>query len=182
MFIALQKKDENIVEYLLYMFQVEDMLRAVKFDMEAIRYNVAVHQSDEPDEQEEVVNWYSDITEEMHDQNKTLQGHIQTVQTIISELHYLHTSLIETVKDENYEKIYQQAYPHIQELKEKAGGTTSEVEIMINAMYGKLILKMSKQEIGEETEKALDTFRIVLAYLAQGYKLLKDGGLNTSLN
>ena len=79
MFIALQKKEENIVEYLLYMFQVEDMLRAVKFDMDAIRYNVAIQQTDEVSEQDEVVEWYRDLASKMTNEAVEEKGHLQDV-------------------------------------------------------------------------------------------------------
>lgn len=36
MIIARQKRKENIAEYLLYMWQVEDLIRANKFDMDSI--------------------------------------------------------------------------------------------------------------------------------------------------
>ena len=35
MIIARQKRKENIAEYLLYMWQVEDLIRANKFDMDS---------------------------------------------------------------------------------------------------------------------------------------------------
>ena len=37
MIVARQKRKENIAEYLLYMWQVEDLIRANRFDMDAIR-------------------------------------------------------------------------------------------------------------------------------------------------
>ena len=36
MFVAFQKKKENICEYLLYMFQIEDIIRACKLDRPTI--------------------------------------------------------------------------------------------------------------------------------------------------
>ena len=36
MIIAEQKRKENIAEYLLYMYQVEDMIRANELDLESI--------------------------------------------------------------------------------------------------------------------------------------------------
>ena len=42
MLIAREKKKNNIAEYILYMWQLEDMLRALKLDMEQVdRYLVA---------------------------------------------------------------------------------------------------------------------------------------------
>jgi hypothetical protein len=40
MIVANQKRKENIAEYLLYMWQVEDLIRANHFDLEAIRKQV----------------------------------------------------------------------------------------------------------------------------------------------
>ena len=40
MIIARQKRKENIAEYLLYMWQVEDLIRANKFDMDSINRTV----------------------------------------------------------------------------------------------------------------------------------------------
>ena len=40
MIIARRKRKENIAEYLLYMWQVEDLIRANNFDMDSIRRTV----------------------------------------------------------------------------------------------------------------------------------------------
>ena len=37
MIIASQKKKENIAEYLLYMWQIEDLIRVYKLDIDAIQ-------------------------------------------------------------------------------------------------------------------------------------------------
>lgn len=50
MYIAQQKRKENIAEYILYLWQLEDLLRALKFSPEAI-YNTLVEPND-CDEQE----------------------------------------------------------------------------------------------------------------------------------
>lgn len=40
MFTASQKRKENIAEYLLYMWQIEDLIRANDLDMDKIKANV----------------------------------------------------------------------------------------------------------------------------------------------
>ena len=40
MIIAQKKKKENIAEYILYMWQVEDLIRAYKFSIDEIEQNV----------------------------------------------------------------------------------------------------------------------------------------------
>ena len=50
------KKKRNIAEYLLYMWQVEDLIRANNFDMDSIRRTV-VDRYDQPDDiKEEIAN------------------------------------------------------------------------------------------------------------------------------
>ena len=40
MFIASQKKKENIAEYVLYMWQIEDIIRANNLNIESITANI----------------------------------------------------------------------------------------------------------------------------------------------
>ena len=40
MLIARQKKQENIAEYVIYMYQVEDMMRACGLDIETVKKNI----------------------------------------------------------------------------------------------------------------------------------------------
>ncbi len=40
MIVAREKRESNIVEYILYMWQVEDLIRAYQFDIESIKTNV----------------------------------------------------------------------------------------------------------------------------------------------
>ena len=40
MFTAKQLREENIAEYLLYMWQLEDIFRACRFDIETVRQRI----------------------------------------------------------------------------------------------------------------------------------------------
>ena len=62
---ARQKRKENIAEYLLYMWQVEDLIRANKFDMDSINRTVIAHY-DQPEEvKKEIAQWYEELIEMM---------------------------------------------------------------------------------------------------------------------
>ena len=58
MIIARQKRKENICEYLLYMWQVEDLIRANHFDMEEIRRNVLSRYQQPEETMREIEQWY----------------------------------------------------------------------------------------------------------------------------
>ena len=60
-----KKEKENIAEYLLYMWQVEDLIRANQFDIDSIRRTV-IAQYDQPDDvKEEIAGWYEELIEMM---------------------------------------------------------------------------------------------------------------------
>ncbi len=65
MIIAKQKRKENIAEYLLYMWQVEDLIRANNFDIEVIRKTV-INRYDQPEPiRAEIAVWYEELIEMM---------------------------------------------------------------------------------------------------------------------
>ena len=77
MIIARQKRKENIAEYLLYMWQVEDLIRANKFDMDSINRTVIAHY-DQPEEvKKEIAQWYEELIEMMRSEGGMEKGHIQ---------------------------------------------------------------------------------------------------------
>ena len=77
MIIARQKRKENIAEYLLYMWQVEDLIRANKFDMDSINRTVIAHY-DQPEEvKKEIAQWYEELIEMMRSEGVMEKGHIQ---------------------------------------------------------------------------------------------------------
>ena len=71
MLIALQKRKENIAEYILYLWQVEDLLRALQFSPEAI-YRTLVDRIEGADEQqkENIFNWYMQIVDLLRKEGK----------------------------------------------------------------------------------------------------------------
>lgn len=75
MLIALQKRRENIAEYILYLWQVEDLLRALQFSPEAI-YTTLVSRIEGADEQqkENIFNWYMQIVELLQKGGQTRAG------------------------------------------------------------------------------------------------------------
>ena len=83
MIIARQKRKENIAEYLLYMWQVEDLIRANKFDMDSINRTVIAHY-DQPEEvKKEIAQWYEELIEMMRSEGVMEKGHIQLNKNVI---------------------------------------------------------------------------------------------------
>ncbi|MBO7213654.1 MAG: DUF4924 family protein, partial [Rikenellaceae bacterium] len=62
MFIAQKKRAENIAEYILYLWQLEDLLRALQFSPEAIWSQLVEKQTSlAPEQQQQVFMWYMEL-------------------------------------------------------------------------------------------------------------------------
>ena len=106
MIIARQKRKENIAEYLLYMWQVEDLIRANKFDMDSINRTVIAHY-DQPEEvKKEIAQWYEELIEMMRSEGVMEKGHIQLNKNVIITLTDLHLRLLKSPKEMVYSAAY----------------------------------------------------------------------------
>ncbi len=179
MLIAQQKLEENIAEYILYMYQVEDIIRAYNFDVDVIISQFVRPQL--PDETliPQYTKWYKGLIRDMQDQRKQKSGHLLELNEILVELSFLHNTLLGQVNDTKYTGLVEAAQPYIEEFKQKSNlKDKNDVELLFGAMYMKLLLRLQKKEISPETEEAFDSMRIMLAYLSQAYHKMKRGELD----
>ena len=161
MLIAREKKKNNIAEYILYMWQLEDMLRALKLDMEQVdRYLVAGFQADERTSKE-IHDWYDNLIAIMQKEKVEEKGHIQALKNTVDELTELHFFLLHQAHDGRYRQLVTQAAGNLVEL------------------YGQLMLKLQKREIHPETVAAMESFSKMIAYLAARYKQMEEEAENS---
>ena len=86
MIIAQQKKKDNIVEYLLYMWQVEDLIRANHFDLYNIQQTI-VSQYEQPDNvKQQILQWYGELINMMRSEGVMESGHIQLNKNVMAAL------------------------------------------------------------------------------------------------
>lgn len=176
MFISKQLKQQNIAEYLIYMWQVEDLIRAYGCDMERIRESLVSRYLAE--QQEELAQWYEDLIEMMRREEVMSQGHLQINRNIITWLTDLHLQLLASSKFPYYSAAYYKALPFIVELRAKgAKKEEPELETCFDALYGILLLKLQKKEISEETKKAQEAITALLSMLSTYYLEDKKGEL-----
>lgn len=178
MIIAKQKRKENIAEYLLYMWQVEDLIRANHFDINSIRRTV-ISQYDQPDEvKEEIARWYEELIEMMRSEGVTEKGHIQLNKNVIIALTDLHLRLLKSTKEMIYGAAYYKTLPYIVQLRAKSGGEElPELETCFNAIYGFLLLRMQGKPVSPETQEAIKQISSFLALLAEKYREDMNGEL-----
>lgn len=174
--IAQQLKEKNIAEYLIYMWQVEDSLRANKCDMELLRDNIISRYSHE--DIPAVAEWYENLVGMMHAEGVMEKGHLQINRNIVQNLTELHARLLASTKYPFYNAAYFKALPFIVELRQKSGKSEEpELETCFEALYGVLLLRLQKKEISPGTTKAIEAISSCLSLLANYYDKEKRGEL-----
>ncbi|MBU2019237.1 MAG: DUF4924 family protein [Bacteroidetes bacterium] len=179
MLIAQQKLKENIAEYVLYMYQVEDIIRAYKFDLDTLMEVYVQKTISNSSFTSSYREWYKDLVQKMISQKIEKSGHLLELQEILMEISYLHNTLINLTGDHKYKDIFERANPFIEEFKDRSNlKEKNHVEIAFHALYMKLLLKLQGKEISAESEEAFDAMRMMLAYLAKAYGSMKQGDMD----
>ena len=161
MIIAKQKRKENICEYLLYMWQVEDLIRANHLNMDEIRQHVLTRYQQPDEVMREIEQWYEEL-------NKN----------VIITLTDLHLRLLKSPKEMIYGAAYYKTLPYIVQLRSKSGGEEiPELETCFTAVYGYLMLRMQGKDISPETLEGIKQISSFLALLAAKYKDDMEGNL-----
>ena len=167
MIVARQKRKENIVEYLLYMWQVEDLLRACHFNMDEVEAFILSNYEQPENIRREIREWYRELADMMREEGVMEKGHIQLNKNVASELAELHLSLLKTPHETVYGAIYYNVLPVIVQLRSKSGGVEmTEIETCLTAVYGYLLLKMQGKEISDETTESVKQISRLLSFLA----------------
>jgi hypothetical protein len=171
MLIAKQKKNENIAEYLLYMWQVEDIIKANKLDINLIRENIIDKFEQPEDSRKEIEAWYQNLIEMMRRENIQEQGHLQMNKNVLGNLSDLHRQLLNNPQETAYITSYYKTLPFIVELRSKnRTQDLPEIETCFSALYGFLLLKLQQKEISGETQAAILQISSFLRLLAKKYK------------
>jgi hypothetical protein len=179
MLIARGKKTENIAEYLLYMWQIEDLIRAFAFDIEKVQTHIIDHYDQPAEVKTEIREWYESLIDMMRLEDVTTKGHLQINKNVILELDELHNLLLNLPKENFYLMTYHKVLPLIVELRAKPGGKEyGEVETCLNLLYGLLLLRLQKKEISDETVQAATLISEFLRMLSAKYKQDKEEGLD----
>jgi len=179
MLIAKKLKEENIGEYLLYMWQVEDMIRANGIDIDKIDEQI-ISRFGQPDHvKKEIREWYQNLIEMMRRENVAEKGHLIINKNVISELTDLHLRLLKAPGESDYSATYYKTLPFIVELRSKSPDKTiPELETCFAALYGYLLMRLQKKEISGETQAAKAQISSFLRILWQKYKSDRDGSLD----
>ncbi|MHA7128036.1 DUF4924 family protein [Algoriphagus namhaensis] len=166
---AESKKAQNIAEYIIYLYQQEDLIRSFQGNLAEIRQYVVSHFPVDEKEKEEIFLWYKSLRDQMEQEEVLERGHLNEARMLVRQLSELHWSLLK--RDKTYFETYQKAKPHIIQAVMDADGQDvgSEVQICLNGVYGLLLCRLLGKKVTEEQLKSVEAFGEVLSLLSYYY-------------
>ena len=146
----MKSKTDNIAEYILYLWQMEDYLRAFPQHAEA--------------------------TEELHELNEMMHregimdgGHLAIANNALEELEELHATLLN--EDAMYRAAIIRLTPQLNLLKAKTDRPTmSDLEACFTLLYQIMLLRLQKREISPETAAVQQQATQLLQFLSKTYR------------
>lgn len=142
-------KKNNIAEYILYLWQIEDYLRAFP------------HQAETTQE-------LQDIYTMMHQENIMQTGHLQLAQNALKELEELHEDILQ--QEATYRAAMLRLTPSLNILKAKTNRPTmSDIEACLILLYQVMLLRLQDREISAATVQVQQQATQLLQYLSKTY-------------
>ena len=146
----MRSKKDNIAEYILYLWQIEDYLRAFPGQADA---TPELHE----------------LNEMMHREGVVETGHLALANNALDELEDLHTSLLN--EDALYRASIIRLTPQLNLLKAKTDRPTmSDIEACLVLLYQIMMLRLQKREISPETASVQKQVTELLRFLSKIYR------------
>jgi hypothetical protein len=170
MLVAHEKRKTNIAEYILYMWQVEDLLRACSFDPEIIELQLVNRFQPDENTRKEIADWYFSLASAMNKENIQEKGHLLAITNNLNDLNEFHLKMLEQQNDQEYLRLYRTNSGAIAELMQRLGNSVqNEIEACLNALYGLMTLKLKKAEISESTRNSVLELGKLMGHLSARY-------------
>ena len=177
MYIAKQLREKSIAEYILYMWQIEDLIRAYGCSLQRIRHEHIDKFDYTAEQKEEMLDWYGNLVRMMNQEGKRERGHLQINAIIVKDLMDLHNQLMQSTKFPFYNTAYYKVLPFIVELRNKGDKQVNEIETCLDALYGVMLLRLKQKEITPDTMTAIKEITTFVGMLADYYQKDKREGL-----
>ena len=181
MFVAQQLREKSIAEYLLYMWQIEDVIRAYDCSLTRIRKEYIERFEYTEEQKEEEEDWFGDL-----------------VRMMMQALTELHAELLQSSKFPFYSAEYYRVLPFIVELRGKTKRVAdtmarkgddqlkqvaatlghSEIETCFDLLYGVMMLRLQQKEVTAATTTALKEVSTFIGMLSDYYIKDKTEGLD----
>jgi len=181
-FVAYQKKKENICEYFLYMFQIEDLIRACKCDKSLIESQLLPKYPSDLTVRNEVRQWYSGLTDQMVEERIEQRGHLVSLTNKINEVFDFHLYLLNNPKESAYQMQFAKVEPIIADLRQKQNAQQlNDLHLSLNAVYGFTILRLKGTQVSKDTAAAISALVMWFNALSAKFRDYETGAMKLDI-
>ena len=178
--IAQSKRKENIAEYILYLWQLEDLLRAMQFSPEAIYSQLVAPRQIDEEQKHIYLLWYMDIVNLLRKEGKEERGQLEHTLHLIGDMHNLHLQLMHNPIGEHYRSTFAKLLPQLPQLRAMIKKEEiSDTEICFRALYAAMLYRIKGDK--KRAEAINDTIELVspvVAELADMYRKVEQGKID----
>lgn len=169
MLIAKAKRRENIAEYILYLWQLEDLLRALEFSPEKIYHHlVEPHHEMDAAAQQYLLNWYMDMINILVTEGKQSHGHMEHTLHLLADLNDLHSHLLKAPVGKEYVALFAPLSAELAKLRSKiTAENVNDIELCFMALYSVILCRMKGDTNKQYITDVMDLISPVIAKLSQ---------------
>lgn len=179
MLIAQQKRKQNIAEYILYLWQLEDLLRALQFSPEAIYSQLVAPTGADEEQKQTIFLWYMDIVGLLRKEGKEQSGHLDHTLHLIADMHNLNLQLLSLPVGERYRTLAAQLAPELPRLRTIIGKEEmSDTELCFRALYAAMLYRIRGKGGEHAIEDTIAVVSPVIAELASMYGKVERGEID----
>ena len=177
--IAQAKRRENVAEYILYLWQIEDLLRALQFSPEAVFSQLVALRNLGEEQQLVYLQWYMELADLLRQEGKERQGHLDHTLHLIADLHNLHLQLMKLPAGARYRELYARLEPELPRLRAVLGrNETSDTELCFRALYAAMLYRIRGEGGQQAVADTVEYISPAIAELASMYGKVERGEID----
>ncbi len=176
--IARGLRHKNIAEYILYLWQLEDLFRGVQFSPEAIYSQFVAPRTDlSPQDAQAIHSWYIEFCDMLERENKRQQGHSDHTLHLVADLNNLHLRLLKQPIGARYQALWATLEDALADLRAASGGSdgVSDIELCFRALYGAMLYRLKGEQGRGAVEDTLAYISPLIAELSAMYGRVERG-------
>ncbi len=172
-------RKQNVAEYILYLWQLEDMFRALQFSPEAIYSQfVAPRTSLDEKSQAALLTWYMELVELLQKEGKEEKGHLDHTLHLIADLHNLHLQLMDLAVGARYRTLVARLDEVLPDLRAIFGEEVSATELAFRALYAAMLYRIKGEGEKGAVVDTIEYISPVVAELASIYGKAERGEID----
>ena len=166
-------------KHVLYLWQLEDLLRALQFSPEAVHSQLIAPRDLSQPEQRLYLEWYMDIADLLRQEGKERQGHLDHTLHLIADLHNLHLQLMKLPAGARYRELYARLEPELPRLRAVLGrNETSDTELCFRALYAAMLYRIRGEGGQQAVADTVEYISPAIAELASMYGKVERGEID----